>query len=105
MPVARHHLPHLAVTNPCCLSRPSGLLLRNRCAYSVVEVRTHPTYTAVDGFERSSGRFVSWHSAEAVTRRIRLSCLSELLVKLEISLTLSGEIDNSNVKEVEEVSR
>jgi hypothetical protein len=30
---------------------------------------------------------------------------SELLVKLEISLTLSGEIDNSNVKEVEEVSR
>ena len=29
--------------------------------------------------------------------------LSELLVKLEISLTLSGEIDNSNVKEVEEV--
>ena len=30
--------------------------------------------------------------------------LSELLVKLEISLTLSGEIDNSNVKEVEEVS-
>ena len=29
---------------------------------------------------------------------------SELLVKLEISLTLSGEIDNSNVKRVEEVS-
>ena len=28
---------------------------------------------------------------------------SELLVKLEISLTLSGEIDNSNVKEVEEI--
>ena len=28
---------------------------------------------------------------------------SQLLVKLEISLTLSGEIDNSNVKEVEEV--
>ena len=48
-------------------------------------------------------RFVSWHSAEAVTRRIQLSCLSELLVKLEISLTLSGEIDNSNVKRVEEL--
>ena len=49
-------------------------------------------------------QFVGWHSAEAVTHCIRLSCLSELLVKLEISLTLSGEIDNSNVKEVEEVS-
>ena len=48
-------------------------------------------------------RFVSWHSAEAVTCRIQLSCLSELLVKLEISLTLSGEIDNSNVKRVEEL--
>ena len=38
----------------------------------VVEVRTHPTYTAVDGFGEGSGRFVSWHSAEAVTRRIWL---------------------------------
>ena len=41
---------------------------------------------------------------QAVTYRIQLSCLSELSVKLEISLTLSGEIDNSNVKRVEEVS-
>ena len=41
---------------------------------------------------------------QAVTHRIQLSVFSELLVKLEISLTLSGEIDNSNVKEVEEVS-
>ena len=52
------------------------------------------------------GGVVSWHSAEAVTQPIWLDVwgFSELLVKLEISLTLSGEIDNSNVKRVEEVS-
>ena len=75
-----------------CLSvRPSNLVV-------------YPLYTAVDRLSRVVCRFVSWHSAEAVTRRIRLSGFSELLVKLEISLTLSGEIDNSNVKRVEEVS-
>ena len=50
-------------------------------------------------------QFVSWHSAQSVTRCIQLSVVSQLLVKLEISLTLSGEIDNSNVKRVGEVSR
>ena len=57
-----------------------------------------PLYTPVERLEESVCRFVSWHSAEAVTRRMQLSGFSELLVKLEISLTLSGEIDNSNVK-------
>lgn len=73
----------------------------DRLSFAVSGTTVYPSVP----IEESSGRFVSWHSAEAVTRRIRLSGFSELLVKLEISLTLSGEIDNSNVKEVEEVSR
>ncbi len=61
------------------------------------------TYTLVDRRVESVCQFVSWHSAESVTRCIQLSVVSQLLVKLEISLTLSGEIDNSNVKRVGEV--
>ena len=57
-----------------------------------------------DRLSRDLCSFAGWHSAEAAAQLIRLSGFSELLVKLEISLTLSGEIDNSNVKRVEEVS-
>ena len=66
-----------------------------------------PQWTGLDRVEIIIfGGLVSWHSAEAVTQPIWLFGwgFSELLVKLEISLTLTGEIDNSNVKQVEEVS-
>ena len=32
-----------------------------------------PLYTSADRFGEMSSRFVSWHSAQSVTRRIRLS--------------------------------
>ena len=54
------------------------------------------------GYERGC-QFVSWHSAQSVTQLYSVVGVSQLLVKLEISLTLSGEIDNSNVKRVGEV--
>ena len=62
-----------------------------------------PLYSPVD---RSRGLVVSLLSGTVPKPQAVFSCLgfSELVVKLEISLTLSGEIDNSNVKQVEEVS-
>ena len=62
-------------------------------------------YTLADRILESVSQLASWHSAQSVTRCIQLLVVSQLLVKLEISLTLSGEIDNSNVKRVGEVSR
>ena len=79
------------------------LIQLSRC-YGSRSPSVKPLYTAVDRFEESRVPVCQLAQCQAVTHRIQLSVFSELLVKLEISLTLSGEIDNSNVKEVEEVS-
>jgi len=43
------------------------------CPLGPFDLDVVPLYTVVERFVERSGRFVSWHSAEAVTRRIRLS--------------------------------
>ena len=69
----------------------------------VVEVREPTVYRSgsVRGDEWSARQLAQCRSGDLLYSVVGFS---ELLVKLEISLTLLGEIDNSNVKEVEEVS-
>ena len=85
-------LPHLAVTDPCCLSRPSGysangvLLRLSRCL--------KPSYRRAGWFEGESGRLVRWHSAKAESPYSVVGCLSSLLVEVSrLSSPLTGRVE------------